>query len=230
MSVAVAGDFEAYLAQEWQLFAADPVRRHESRRAVADLDVGAVLDVGCGGGQDLIPFADDGCRCVGVDVAQASGAWANRQFSTACPGMNVRFLTAAAEHLPIADNTFDVVLCRVAIPYTDNRTALREIGRVLRPGGVLLLKTHTARYYVQKFFDGIRRGAPLFSIHALRVLVSGAVYHLTGRQPNGGVLLRESFQSGRLLQRELGRQRMRILGELADSNPLTRSYRIDKLM
>lgn len=229
MNVALAEDFEAYLAQEWQLFAADPVRRQEARRAVADLDVGAVLDVGCGGGQDLIPFADDGCRCVGVDVAQASGAWANRQFSTACPGMNVRFLTAAAEHLPIADNTFDVVLCRVAIPYTDNGTALTEIGRVLRPGGALLLKTHTARYYVQKFFDGIRRGAPLFSIHALRVLVSGAAYHLTGRQPNGGVLLRESFQSEWLLKRELARRRMRIAGELVDSNPLTRSYRIEKL-
>ena len=228
MSIVAAAEFEEYLAQEWQLFAADPVRRRETRRAVADVDVRAVLDVGCGGGQDLIPFADERRRCVGIDVAQASGAWARRQFSTTSPGIQVAFLTAAAEHLPFADNTFDVVLCRVALPYTDNRRALTEIGRVLRPGGALLLKTHTVHYYVRKCFDGIRRRSPLFSIHALRVLLSGALYHLSGHQPTGGLLLRESFQSEWLLKRELARGGMRIAGELVDSNPLTRSYRIDK--
>jgi SAM-dependent methyltransferase len=225
----VADEFEDYLQQEWKLFAADPVRQQEARRAAAGIEVGSVLDVGCGGGQDMIPFASGATRCVGVDVSHASGVWASRQFALASPGTNIRFVTAAAEQLPFADAAFDIVLCRVAIPYTDNRAALLEIGRVLRPGGVLLLKTHTARYYLQKFLDGLRRRSPLFSVHALRVLASGSLYHLTGRQPAGGLLLRESFQSEPLLTRELARAGLRVAGELADSNPLTRSYRIERL-
>lgn len=225
----VAGEFQEYLTQEWQLFAADPVRRHEAARAVADVQTRAVLDVGCGGGQDLVPFASAGTRCVGIDVSHTSGLWASRQFSTSFPGMHVCFLTAAAERLPFVDRAFDVVLCRVAIPYTDNRAALAEMGRVLRPGGALLLKTHTVRYYFAKFLDGIRRGSPLFSVHALRVLVSGGLYHLTGRQPSGGLLLRETFQSRWLLEKEFARCGLRIVCELADSNPLTRSYRIDRV-
>jgi ubiquinone/menaquinone biosynthesis C-methylase UbiE len=224
-----ASEFESYLEQEWMLFERDPVRQQEAARAVAGIDVRAVLDVGCGGGQDLVPFALRGARCAGIDVSHASGVWGSRQFASTYPGTTVRFLTAAAEHLPFADGSFDVVLCRVAIPYTDNHAALAEIGRVLRPGGALLLKTHTPRYYVKKFLDGIRQRAPLFSVHALRVLASGTLYHLTGQQPRGGLLLRESYQSDRLLNRELASAGMRIAGELADSNPLTRSYRIDRL-
>jgi SAM-dependent methyltransferase len=225
--VEIADEFEEYLAQEWQLFAGDDTRRHEARRAVEDLIVRSVLDVGCGGGQDLIPFAGS-ARCVGIDVSHTSGVWALKQFASQVPRVPVHFLTAAAEYLPFTDRAFDVVLCRVAIPYTDNRAALLEISRVLRPGGALLLKTHTARYYVKKFFDGIRQRSPLFSLHALRVLATGVIYHLTGRQPKGGLLLRETFQTGWLLRRELRPIGLRLGEELPDSNPLTRSYLVTK--
>jgi SAM-dependent methyltransferase len=187
-----------------------------------------VLDVGCGGGQDLIPFAKRGANCVGIDIAAESGRFARRLFQTYYDGMPVHFATSGAEHLPFADASFDVVLCRVALPYTDNRQALSEMARVLRPGGVLLLKTHHPKYYAHKALDGIRRRSPLFSIHALRVLLTGAIYHLSGRQPAGGVLLRETFQTEWLLKRELQPIGLTLGEELRDSNPLTRSYRVTK--
>ena len=144
------------------------------------------------------------------------------------PGVPVRFITSAAEQLPFTAGAFDVVLCRVSIPYTDNRAALAEMARVLRPGGILLLKTHHLRFYTRKFVDGVRRRSPLFSLHAVRVLVSGAIFHLTGRQPAGGLLLRESFMTERRLRKELDRLGLGIDGELADSNPFTPSYRVVK--
>jgi SAM-dependent methyltransferase len=140
----------------------------------------------------------------------------------------VHFATSGAEHLPFTDGSFDVILCRVALPYTDNRQALREMARVLRPGGVLLLKTHHPKYYLHKAVEGIRRRSPLFSIHALRVLLTGAIYHASGKQPQGGLLLRETFQTEWLLGRELPPIGLALGEELPDSNPLTRSYRVTR--
>ena len=220
--------YESYLKDEWLLFASDKTRQEEARHAASGVEVRSVLDVGCGGGQDLIPFAAPGTRCVGIDVSHASGVWAARQFAESRADASVRFTTGAAEHLPFADATFDLVLCRVAIPYTDNRVALAEIGRVLRPGGLLLLKTHSARYYLRKLLDGVRRRSPLFCIHAIRVLVTGSLYAVTGRQPRGGVLLRETFQSRGRVEQALREGGLSIDGELRDSNPWTPSFRVVK--
>jgi len=220
--------YEDYLEDEWLLFAADRSRQHLALQAVEGTPLRAVLDVGCGGGQDLIPFASVGATCVGIDVAPESGRFAKRLFSTHYSGVAAHFVTSGAEHLPFADGSFDVVLCRVALPYTDNRRALSEMGRVLRPGGLLLLKTHAPAYYRRKFIDGVRKRAPLFCVHALRVLLTGTIYHLTGWQPRGGVLIRETFLDARQLRAELDRSQLSIVGELADTNPLTPSYRIAK--
>lgn len=138
------------------------------------------------------------------------------------------FVTAAAERLPLQPATFDLVICRVAIPSTDNRAALREMARVLRPDGILVLKTHRPRYDVNKALEGVRRRSPRFSIHALRVLVSGGLFHMLGWQPRGGLLLRETFLTRRKLEKELTRQDLAILEELPDSTRATGSYRITK--
>jgi ubiquinone/menaquinone biosynthesis C-methylase UbiE len=224
----MAAELQDYLTDEWLIFARDPGRREQTRRATGSLQVARAVDVGCGGGQDLIPFADAGSRCVGVDIEPETIRWARDRFTRQLPSLPVSFTAAAAESLPFVDGCFDLVLCRVTIPYTDNRTAIAEMARVLRPGGVVLLRTHRPRYYVHKFFDGIRQRSPKFSIHAVRVLVSGLVYRLTGRQPGGGLLLRETFLTTAMLDRELARVGLHIDAELEDSIPLAGSYRIRK--
>jgi SAM-dependent methyltransferase len=221
-------EYEAYMREEWLLFSHDGSRQNESSRVMDDAVVRRVLDVGCGAGQEMIPFATRGAACVGIDITHASGIFGNRMFGEHYPATPVRFVTSAAEHLPFSSGAFDVVLCRVSIPYTNNRAALSEMARVLRPGGILLLKTHHLRFYTRKFVEGVRQRSPLFSVHALRVLVSGAIFHLTGRQPTGGLLLRESFMTERLLRAELGRLGLGIERELSDTNPFTPSYRIVK--
>lgn len=224
----MATELENYLADEWLMFARDPERGQQTQRAIGSLQVNRVLDVGCGGGQDLIPFADRGARAVGIDISPGTVGWARGRFTRQLPSLSVSFAAAAAEGLPFVDACFDLVLCRVTIPYTDNRRALAEMARVLRPGGVLLLRTHRPRYYADKFLAGIRQRSPLFSIHALRVLVSGMIFRLTGRQPQGGLLLRETFLTTAMLERELTRAGLRIDAELDDAMPLAGSYRIRK--
>jgi SAM-dependent methyltransferase len=220
-------DYLTYLQDEWRLFTGDPRRQQQSLTGAGSLDIQRLLDVGCGGGQEMIPFCRLGAACIGLDVLPASARFGRDMFRTYYPGAPVQFATAMAEQLPFADDTFDVVLCRVAIPYTDNRRALAEIGRVLRPGGALLLKTHHARYYVQKFLDGIRMGSPLYSLHALRVLVSGLIFQVSGRQPAGRrVLLRETYLTTAMLHHELRLAGLKVEAALPDSNRLTPSYRI----
>jgi SAM-dependent methyltransferase len=221
-------EYEEYLQREWLLFAGDPVRQAESLRGLEELECRHVLDVGTGAGQEMIPFSTRGATCVGIDISLESGIFGSRLFERHYPQLPAYFAAASAEDLPFASGAFDLVLCRVTIPYTDNRTALAEMSRVLRPGGILLLKTHHPRYYLRKFADGIRKRSPLFSVHALRVLLSGTIFHVTGWQPSPGILLRESYLTEGRLKKELARAGLAIDGTLPDSNPLTPSYRVVK--
>ena len=133
-------EYEAYMREEWLLFSHDASRQNESSRVMDDAVVRRVLDVGCGAGQEMIPFATRGAACVGIDITHSSGIFGNRIFGEQYPGSPVRFVTSAAEQLPFSSAAFDVVLCRVSIPYTNNREALSEIARAdisVSPAGAL---------------------------------------------------------------------------------------------
>jgi SAM-dependent methyltransferase len=196
--------YDDYVRAEWALFAADPVRNLVGRELMSALDVHRVLDIGCGAGQEMRPFVSGRAAFgVGIDLSREAGRAGRELFRHQEPTGRIEFLRAGAEKLPFLSATFDVVICRLALPYTDNRAALGEMARVLRPGGALLLKYHHARYYTSKLKDaiGTRRLKP--AIHACRVLAAGSLYHLTGRQHRNRILGAETFQTRALLRREL---------------------------
>jgi ubiquinone/menaquinone biosynthesis C-methylase UbiE len=59
--------------------------------------------------------------------------------------MTVDLSEAAAEHLPFDDASFDTVVCTLSLcSVVDDRAAIGEMRRVLRPGGQLLLLDHVA--------------------------------------------------------------------------------------
>ncbi|HTJ75420.1 MAG TPA: methyltransferase domain-containing protein [Acidimicrobiales bacterium] len=102
----------------------------------------AVLDVGCGTGslamaaKSRVGAAGEVC---GVDPSPEMIARARRKASRGRAG--IRFENGSAEALPFADDAFDVVLSTLMLHHLsdDGRAAgVREIGRVLKPGGRFL--------------------------------------------------------------------------------------------
>jgi SAM-dependent methyltransferase len=224
-----AETYGRYLLAEWELFARDPARSDASRHAMFGLPVARVLDLGCGAGQELLPFLQDACTLgVAIDLSPEAGLTGRRLFATTRPESRVAFVRAAAESLPLATASVDIVICRLALPYTDNTRTLAEVARVLRPDGRLLLKFHHARYYTAQLGDALaaRRIKP--AIHACRVLLAGSLYHLTGSQPRGGLAGGETFQTVWLLRRELSRHGLVVRGALDDSVPAAPSLLIGR--
>lgn len=217
LNSATTSPYDDYLRIEWSLFIGDPRRAKASAEALSTQSIARVLDVGCGAGQELLPFASSAV-CVGVDISPRAGIIGRELFSGLKNKARIAFACAAAEQLPFERNSFDAVICRLALPYTHNARALTEIGRVLKPEGTLLLKIHHARYYLRKLWTGLRMAEVLPMVHATRVLLAGVIYHLIGRQVRFRLLSPETFQTEWLLRRELERCKMTIDGELSDSN------------
>lgn len=135
-----------------------------------------VLDVGCGAGDQLRELIERRCIAIGVDVRFLP---------------NTGFVCAAAEALPFRDETFDGVVCKVTLPYTDQRRALAEIARVLRGAGTCRLSCHGLGYYVRYLVYGRFRER----IYAARTIVNTWLYWLTNRRIVGDTL----YQSPRHL-------------------------------
>lgn len=106
-----------------------------------------VLDVGCGTGYTMKGLAAMGYHCTGVEPAQAMIAIARQE------NPDIRIEQADATQLPFADQQFDIVLSIEVLRYLrDRTTCLREMARVLKPGGVCIVTV-----------------APLFATHGYAV-------------------------------------------------------------
>jgi SAM-dependent methyltransferase len=95
-----------------------------------------VLDIGCGEGQVARRVATLGAGVVGLDPTLSQVRVARDR------GGGPTFVRARAEALPCADDAFDAVLLCLALEHVEElEVAIREVARVLEPGGrfVLLL-------------------------------------------------------------------------------------------
>jgi SAM-dependent methyltransferase len=105
-----------------------------------------VVDIASGPGTSALLLAGStGCDVVGLDLAVGSAAAAAARAREAGQGGAVRFLCADAEALPLAGASVSGVLCECAFClFPDKARAAKEIARVLRPGGRLVLSDVTA--------------------------------------------------------------------------------------
>lgn len=99
-----------------------------------------LLDVGCGTGAPALRAVEVlGCRAVGLTVSAAQARRA-RQRAQGAIARRVDFLMADAQSLPFGDGRFDGAWALESIFHVGDRlSALREVRRVLRPGGRLVL-------------------------------------------------------------------------------------------
>ena len=101
---------------------------------------GRVLEVAIGTGLNL-PHYPDGVALVGIDF---SPPMLDRARARAAElGLDADLQEADAQDLPFPDRSFDTVVCTLSLcGIPDNRAAIAEMRRVLRPGGRLLLLDH----------------------------------------------------------------------------------------
>lgn len=219
-----------YLASEVALFEgraaslADPLQE-EIRR----LSPKRILDLGCGAGQELMKFDDDSTEVkVGADIQFAANEVFRKLRSNAGDDRAV-FINSAGEHLPFAAACFDLVICRVALPYMNSATAIREVARVLAPNGLLLLTVHTPKFY----FIMLRRRLAEMSLKGIAYPVicfaGGVFFLLTGKQPTGEFWKgKETFHTRSMLFRELDAAGLRAVSEFDAEGAGGRTYLIGK--
>jgi ubiquinone/menaquinone biosynthesis C-methylase UbiE len=112
-----------------------------------------ILDIGCGTGEfeRLLLSEHPEQRMVGVDLSVKMLEMA-RQKCQAYP--NVTFCTANAAALPFPDRSFDVVVSASALHYFDQpEMSLREMRRVLKPGGSAVIMDWCKDYFLCRLLD-----------------------------------------------------------------------------
>jgi SAM-dependent methyltransferase len=118
-----------------------------------------ILDVGCGGGRTvakLAAVASDG-KVYGIDYSTASVAAARKTNARRLEAGRVEIQHASVSNLPFPNGLFDIVTAVETHYYWPNHEAdLREILRVLRPGGALAI---IAEAYKGRRFDILYRPA-----------------------------------------------------------------------
>jgi ubiquinone/menaquinone biosynthesis C-methylase UbiE len=101
-----------------------------------------LLDIGCGTGTWIAMVEGSGLpvrRVFGLDYSQAMCCVAHKKARDANAD-NTEFVRGDSEHLPFADASFDVLTCSNSFHhYPHQAAAVREMRRVLRPGGRLML-------------------------------------------------------------------------------------------
>lgn len=121
----------------------------ENRRAMEVLGIEQtdhVLDVGCGHGRSLMEIAARAPRgqSVGLDPSELMVEIAAERNRTLIEAGRIDVVRSGVESLPFPDGMFDKVLCvHVLYFWKDVELSLREIGRVLKPGGRLALLFRT---------------------------------------------------------------------------------------
>jgi SAM-dependent methyltransferase len=93
-----------------------------------------VLEVGVGAGTDFVNWVRAGAQACGVDLTPAGVALTRERL--ALEGLEANVRVADAEALPFPDGTFDIVYSWGVLHHSpDTVTAVREVHRVLKPGG-----------------------------------------------------------------------------------------------
>ena len=105
-----------------------------------------LLEVGCGDGRITAQLADKATCLVAVDPSANDLLRAVRQVDKAL------FCRASGVQLPFPDDCFDTVLFTLSLHHQDSRLALGEAGRVVAPGGKILVMEPAVDGEAQQLF------------------------------------------------------------------------------
>jgi SAM-dependent methyltransferase len=155
-------------------------------RTLAELQPGALLDVGCGRGDLGAVLVRRGWQVSGVDPSAEACAFARAR--------GVEATSGTLESIPYAQESFDVVVMRHSLEHVpDPRAELARIHRLLRPGGLLIISVPNFASWERKRFGSawfhldLPRHRTHFVPGALRIALADAGFETLSLRSSGDV-------------------------------------------
>ena len=97
-----------------------------------------VLDIACGEGYGAAILAGKAKSVIGIDISADSVDYARRRYTNA----NLEFKEGSCLEIPIPNDSFDLVVSFETIEHVDEHDQMmKELKRVLRPNGILLISS-----------------------------------------------------------------------------------------
>ncbi len=104
-----------------------------------------ILDVASGLGQLSLKIAERGCNVYGIDMSETAINGARHLAER--ENIAAEFEVADAQRLPYPSSYFDKVVCSSSLEhFSEDIVALKEVNRVLKPNGILVLTTDSFLY------------------------------------------------------------------------------------
>lgn len=104
-----------------------------------------IADLGAGDGRNTAPAVEKGHHVVMLDISPSAVGLALQRFDDT-KGCKPFAVIGPMEEMPLASNQFDAVMCLDALPQVKNcERAVREIHRILKPGGLCLVNVFTVQ-------------------------------------------------------------------------------------
>jgi len=168
-----AGSYEGGWTGRWR----DPLQR-ASLDALELTGADRMLDVGCGTGWASRIAAEQGASVVGIDLSSQMLAQASRR---AGGRGGLWFALGDAEALAFADGAFTALLCTNAFHhYPQPERAVREMARVLAPGGRLVIGDASADLTSARIADIFLRRFEPGHVRLYRLSELGSFLHAAG--------------------------------------------------
>jgi SAM-dependent methyltransferase len=107
---------------------------------VGDIANKTVLDLGCGTGESVVVLVHKGARVIGIDISPELVDLARRRVQMQCAGLpGPELLSRSGYETGLGNASVDVVLSNALLHHLDLPTVLKEMQRILKPGGRLII-------------------------------------------------------------------------------------------
>ena len=133
-----------------------------------------MLDIGCGSDRTLERWLDPDATVVGIDV--------NLSIISKSEGGRYKLVCGKGEALPFADGSFDFVISKVAMPYVNIPVSLREIHRVLVPGGTIWVSLHEVKMALRRIANDVLRFRIADIMYQVYAIGNGCCLGIADRQ------------------------------------------------
>ncbi len=153
-----------------------------------------ILDVGCGFGNNLLPFLAKGYECFGTEITKQMADQTRRILETR--GFHAQIKEGTNRRLPFDDRSFDLLLSIHVVHYEESRENIRaaflEYARVLKDEGRLILMTVGPKHAILK--EAQKSALHVYQIHNYDFR-DGSLFYCFDAQNHLKECLEDSFEA-----------------------------------